>query len=40
MGLVQTDENRWEYHKVATEGLGTQSLKERPAQTKSAGMKL
>lgn len=40
IGIVQTDENRWEYQKVKTEGLGTQSLKEKPAQTQSAGMKM
>lgn len=40
VGLVQTDENRWEYHKIATEGLGTQSLREKPAQTQSAGMRI
>lgn len=40
VGLVQTDENRWEQHIVKKEGLQTATLKERPAQTKSASMHL
>lgn len=40
VGIVQTDENRWEQQMVKKEGLNSQTLKERPAQTRSGGMKI
>lgn len=40
LGLVQTDQNRWEYHMIQTKGFNNKELKEAPAQTKSAGLKI
>lgn len=40
VGIVQTDENRWEQQVIKREGLNSQTLKERPAQTQSSGMRL
>lgn len=40
LGLVKTDENRWEYHLIQTKGMNAKELKETPAQVKSQGMKL
>lgn len=40
VGIVQTDENRWEQQMIKKEGLNSQSLKERPAQTRSSGMRM
>lgn len=40
VGLVQTDENRWEQREFLKESFGQPSeLKNRPAQTRSAGMR-
>ena len=39
IGIVQTDENRWEYQKIKTEGLGTQSVKEKPMMAQTSSMK-
>ncbi len=38
VGIVQTDENRWEREVIKKEGFGSQTLKDRPAQTRSAGL--
>lgn len=40
VGLVQTDQNRWEQHMIKTQGLNSQELKQAPQQVKSSGMKL
>lgn len=41
LGLVQTDQNRWEYMMIQTKGLAAdKEIKQSPAQVKSAGMKL
>ena len=40
VGLVQTDQNRWEKQMVSKEGLNSQTLKEHPAQTRSSGMRI
>ena len=40
VGLVQTDQNRWEKQMVSKEGLNSQTLKEQPAQTRSSGMRI
>lgn len=39
VGLVQTDENRWEKMVVEKEGYSSKTLKERPAMSQSSGMK-
>lgn len=40
VGIVQTDQNRWEQHMIKTQGLNSPELKQAPQQVKSAGMKL
>lgn len=40
VGLVQTDRNRWELQQIKIEGMNSKTLKQAPAQTKSASMKL
>lgn len=41
LGLVKTDQNRWEYHMIQTKGLeANKEIKAAPAQVKSSGMKL
>lgn len=37
LGLVKTDQNRWEYQKYVEEGQGSQSLREAPRQTRTFG---
>ncbi len=38
VGIVQTDENRWEQQMIKKEGLNSQTLKAKPAQTRSSGL--
>lgn len=40
VGLVQTDQNRWERHLILTQGYNSPELKKGPQQVKSSGMKL
>lgn len=40
VGIVQTDQNRWEKHMIQTQGYNSPELKQSPQQVKSAGMKL
>lgn len=39
LGVVQTDENRWEYHLIQTSKMFPEQLNHKPAMTKSSGMK-
>lgn len=39
VGIVQTDENRWEKMMVEKEGYSSQTLKDRPAQSRNSGLK-
>lgn len=40
IGLVQTDQNRWEFLMIQKEGLNSPTLKESQPQLKQGGMKL
>ena len=40
VGIVQTDQNRWEKHMIQTQGYNSPELKQAPQQVKSAGIKL